>query len=66
MTLAEIKESPSLFLTPSDIASVIGCNPQQIRLMARERPGQLGFPVCCVGNRVRIPKKSFLEFIGED
>lgn len=64
MTYAEIKASDKDFLTPGDLAGVLGCDPQEIRLMARDerwRP-QLGFPVVCMGNRVKIPRIGFINF----
>jgi len=43
---------------------VIGCNPQVIRIQARECPQALGFPTMIVGKRVKIPKLPFLQFMG--
>ena len=65
MTLEEIKRSTELWLTPEDVAPVVGCNPQKIRVTAHENPILLGFPVTVVGTRVKIWRKKFLEFIGE-
>ena len=65
MTLAEIKASDAVFLLPADIAPVLGCNPNFIRLTAHENPASLGFPVSVIGTRVRVPRKPFLNFIGE-
>ena len=65
MTLAEIKESNKLWLTPDEIAPVIGAHAQSIRAAAREKPELLGFPVTVVGRRTRIPRIPFLRFLGE-
>jgi len=65
MTLTEIKMSDALFLTPKDIAPVIGTDPQLIRLMARKDPSKLGFPVTVVSSRTKIPRKPFLKWLGE-
>jgi len=65
MTLAEIKASDALWLFPADVAPVLKCNPHLIRLMARENPALLGFPVIVTGSITRIPRKPFLEFFGE-
>lgn len=65
MTLAEIKASSELTLTPDQVAPVLKCNPHLIRLQARESPQLLGFPVIVVGNRTKIPRKPFLAFLGE-
>ena len=63
MTIEEIKQSNKTLLTPADIAPILGCNPHQIRVTAHDRPELLGFPVCVVGNRTKIPRAHFLEFI---
>ena len=48
-----------------EAAQVLGCDPQWIRLMARERPEKLGFPVCCTSkHRVKIPREPFIKFVG--
>ena len=61
MTLDEIKAIDREYLTPAQVASVIGCDPQAIRVWARQRPQELGFPVICVGSRVKIPKWGFIR-----
>lgn len=64
MTVSEMKESNEIFLTPSDVAGVLRCNPNFIRVAAREKPELLGFPVTVIGTRTRIPRIPFLKFIG--
>lgn len=66
MTLDEIRASDKTFLTPADVAGVLAADAQSIRLQAREFPEALGFPVICVGNRTKIPRKPFLRFWGEE
>lgn len=65
MTLAEIKQSPALWLTAADIAPVLECNPDAIRQQAQADPSKLGFPVVVLGTRVKIPRIPFLTFFGE-
>ena len=65
MTLYEIKASDALFLTPAQVAPIIGCDPHLIRLQARDRPERLGFPVTVTGSRTKIPRKPFLKWLGE-
>lgn len=65
MTLAEIKASPAVWLTAADIAPVLECNPNSIRAQAQTDPSKLGFKVSVIGNRVLIPRISFLDFFGE-
>lgn len=64
MTLEEIKLSDKVMLTPADISDVMRSDPQSIRKQAHENPAVLGFPVCVVGSRVKIPKAAFLNWVG--
>lgn len=66
MTLEEIKASDKPMLLAKDVASVLGCDPHSIRVQAHEYPEGLGFPVVLLGNRTLIPRKRFLEFLGEE
>ena len=61
MTLEEIRRSDKAFLLPKDIAQVLGSSEQTIRVAARM--GLLGFPVTFVGNRTKIPRIPFLNYI---
>ena len=63
MTIDEILRSTKEVLTPADIAPVIGADPYGINRMARENPAGLGFPVICIGNRVKIPRRAFLRYM---
>lgn len=63
MTLAEIKAMEQATLTPAEAASVLNCDPHWIRLMARERPEKLGFPVIVYGRRTKIPRLAFIRFL---
>lgn len=62
MTLQEIESLPRETLTPAIVAKYLGCDQQQLRMQARERPDLLGFPVICIGSRVKIPKAGFVAF----
>lgn len=66
MTLEEIKASDKAVLIPKDIAPILGCDPYTISIKARDCPEQLGFPVCRIGCRTKIPRKAFLKWLGED
>ena len=63
MSLDDLKRIDREYLTPAQVAEVLGCDPQGIRVWARQRPEQLGFPVCIIGTRVRIPKRPFIQFM---
>lgn len=64
MTVSEIRAANKPYLTPVEVAEVLECDPQAIRLAARDNPGQLGFPVVRVGKRTKIPRIPFLRFLG--
>ena len=63
MTLDDLKRLDREFLTPAQVAEVLGCDPHGIRVWARQRPEGLGFPVCLVGSRTKIPKRPFIQFM---
>ena len=65
MTIQEIQNSDQLWLTPADIAPVLECDPNLIRRQAQEDPSKLGFPVVVLCSRIKINRKGFLRFIGE-
>lgn len=62
MTLDEIKVIDRDWLLASEVAPILGTDPHSIRVAARVAPGRLGFPVCIIGSRVRIPKKPFIQY----
>lgn len=62
--LTRIAASDKEMLSPADVAPVLGCNPYAINVAVREDPTRLGFPVCRVGNRVKIPRRAFLRWAG--
>lgn len=66
MTLAEIKSSTATWLTAQDIASVMECDANEIRRQAQDDPSKLGFPVTVICRRVKVNRKGFLRFLGED
>ena len=63
MTLQEIKGSTKPFLTPREVAGVLGSDPQTIRVTARTAPERVGFPFTFTGNRMKIPRIPFLVFM---
>lgn len=60
MTLDEIRNSTKEVLTPAEVAEVLRCDPQDVRVAAKEKPGLLGFNVTVVGTRVKIPRLAFI------
>ncbi len=65
-TLKEVEACTEEFLTPKDVAKVLGCDAQTIRIQANRCPERLGFPVSIIGTRVKIPKEAFLRFMKGD
>lgn len=63
-TVQEIIALDREFLTPAEVAGVLGNNAQSIRVAARLRPDLLGFPVVVTGSRTKIPRLAFLRFLG--
>jgi len=64
MTLDEIRKSDRPFLNATDIAQVIGTDPNSIRMMAQNYPEKLGFPVTVIKKRVRHPSHPVFPHIG--
>lgn len=63
MTLQEIKALDREYLTPAQIAPILGCDPQDIRVAARLRPDLLGFSVSVIGTRVKVPRLAFIRWM---
>lgn len=59
-----IVDSDKYFLTPADVAPILGMDPHSIRLTARQRPELLKFEFILSGNRTKIPRIPFLRHIG--
>lgn len=65
MRLHDIIKMDKDFLTPADVAGVLNCTPQLIRYQAVNSPEKLGFHFCIIGNRIKIPKESFVRWMQE-
>ena len=59
-----IVNSDKVFLTPADVAPILGMDPHSIRLIARQRPELRKFEFILSGNRTKIPRIPFLRYIG--
>ena len=64
MSLDDLKRLDREFLTPAQVAEILNCSAHGIRIWARQKPEQLGFPVCIIGSRIKIPRRPFLRFMG--
>lgn len=63
MKLDDLRKVDRDWLLAREVAPILGTDPHSIRVAAKVAPGRLGFPVCIIGSRVRIPKKPFIEFM---
>ena len=63
-TMADLVHCPKEFFTPQQVADVLGCDPQYLRITARQQPHLMQFPFQIVGNRVKFPKRPFLQYMG--
>jgi hypothetical protein len=63
MTIEAIKALDREFLTPAEIAPILGCNAQDIRWQARTAPERLGFPVIIIKSRTKIPRRGFIRWM---
>lgn len=64
MTIEDILQSTESFLSPADIADVLHCDPQSIRVQAQSDSSKLGYPVIVINRRIRIPRIPFLRYLG--
>lgn len=61
--LERVKQMEKPTITPVIAAQVMGCDPQFIRVAARDCPSMLGFPVVRIGTRTKIPRVPFIRFL---
>ena len=67
MTLDEIRAHTREYLIPREVAPLLGCDPYAINVAAKQCPERLGFNVCVVGTRVKIPRLAFIRWMeGQD
>lgn len=66
MTLNDIRHIDRDFLTPAEVAGVLNCTPQLLRVQARENPALIGFHFCMIGNRMKIPRESFIRWMQDN
>lgn len=64
MTLENIKKSTEIWVTPNDIAPILGCNPQAIREQAKANTLPFAFYMSgAKQGRIKINRESFLNFM---
>lgn len=62
--LEAIMASNKIFLTPAEVAPILGVAAHYIRLAARQHPDYLKFPFEVYGTRTKIPRIPFLRYLG--
>lgn len=62
MTALELASVPGEMLTAKQVAAILGSNPDTVRWEAKR--GTLPFPCIWIGNRVKFPKRAFLQWMG--
>lgn len=63
ITLQDLREMDVETITPAMAAQVIGCDPNYIRVAARQDKSLLGFNVIRIGCRVKIPRLAFISYM---
>lgn len=63
MTIEDVKADTREYLTPAQVAPILGCDPQDIRVAAHQCPERLGFNVAVIGSRVKIPRRAFIKWM---
>lgn len=63
--LEELEKSEDLFVSPEEVAALMGCAPQSIRGACETVEGfqRLGFPASRLGTRTYIPRLAFIRWI---
>lgn len=70
--LEALKAMACITITPVQAAAALGCTPQYIRIVARNDPKKLGFPVLLYGkptrhnphgSRIKIYRVPFIRFV---
>jgi hypothetical protein len=63
MTLNEMRNIDREYLIPREVAPILGVDPQDIRVAAKQCPERLGFNVTVIGTRVKIPRLAFIRWM---
>lgn len=63
MNLEDVRRMDKDTITPAVAAQVLGCDPQWIRVAAREDKSLLGFPVVIIKSRTKIPRLAFIRYM---
>ena len=61
--LQKLRETDKPFLTATEIAPLLECDPAKLRGQAQRDPSKLPFPTIVIGQHVKFPRLAFLDFI---
>lgn len=62
-TIAEMESLKDPFVTPEQIAVILGSSAESISTQAKNNPSMLGFAVVIIKTRVKIPRMAFIHFM---
>lgn len=63
LSIADLERMDNPIITAAQAAPFVSMDPNTIRRQARRDPTRLGFQVIVAGNRVKIPRLPFIQFI---
>lgn len=61
--LQRLRETEKPFLTATEVAPLLECDPAKLRGQAQRDPSKLPFPTIVIGQHVKFPRLAFLDFI---
>lgn len=50
------------YMTPDDVAKLLGVNPQMVRVSLKQRAAGWDFPFTMCGRNIRIPRDGFMTW----
>ena len=62
-TIDEIERLKTEYLVPEQVAPILGTSAETIMNHAKSDPTMLGFGVCVLGTRVKIPRRAFVYWL---
>lgn len=65
-TIRDLNTDSRVFLTPSDMADILGIDKNVFINQVKNNSKLLQFPVIVVGELILIPRKRFLAYLGYD
>lgn len=63
LTLADVIAMDAAVISLSEVAQVMGSDPNYLRKQAKEDKGALGFPIIQVCTHYKVPRLAFIEYM---